>query len=269
MSRHRRRRRDADGPERSPRRPAAFYADKSSRVVYVAAEGRETEKDYVELLNQTWGKRPGAGSFQIKFYGPGKSGLQPHEVVELVRARASAPDDEKWALFDRDGKDNRETSIPRAMREAAEHGVQVALSHPSFELWLLLHFQHFTSQEGGSDDAVKDRLRKHPDAKGFEKYDAASGDRGKGLGGQRGASLIGREKTAVRNARRLVDRCPHGGCSQHAADTSPLGASPEAHANWTRRTGHAPTCDALLRDPSTDVWRLLVSLGVVGDEPQG
>lgn len=236
-------------------------------MVYVAAEGGRTEGDYVRLLNEVYGRRP-AAPFSLHFCDPGKNGARPEEVVELVLASATGPDDERWALFDRDASDERDHSIRAAHRKAAEHGVQVALSHPSFELWLLLHFQQFTGREGGGDTTVKDRLRRHPDAKGFERYDTASGGRGKGLDDQRRASLTDQDRTAtaVRHARRLVDGCPHGSCSHTSADTSPTSASPEPYATWAKRTGHAVNCDPLLRDPSSDVWRLLVSLGVVEEE---
>lgn len=228
-------------------------------MVYVAAEGERTERDYITLLNESHGERKG---FFLRFCGA-RNGLRPTEVVDLVLASASAPDDEKWALFDRDARDSRDQDIPRAMREAAENGVQVALSHPSFELWLLLHFQQFTSQESGLADAIVRRLREHRDAKGFEEYDKASGDRGKGLDEQRGRSLLEREETAVRNARKLVALCPHGACSARQLDHSPIpGPRTESYQEWSRRTGHVENCDPLKRDPSTDVWRLLVQLGI-------
>lgn len=195
------------------RRKVSSYGDRSGRVVYIAAEGARTERDYVSLLNREYGERPGKGPFRLHFCRPPHSnGLRPSEVVHEV-LRHGTPGDEMWALFDRDAADSRDTDIRTAMRAATRHGVQVALSHPSFELWLLLHFQQFTSQENGRDAAVIDRLRRQREAKGFEDYDKASGERGKGLTGQRAVSLLGREPTAVRNARKLIDRCPHGSCT--------------------------------------------------------
>jgi len=262
----RRRRRDPDAA-RPLRRPVQSYGDESRRVVYVAAEGEKTERDYVALLNKTYGERE---KFVLKFSST-RNESRPTKIVELAIRSASAPDDEKWALFDRDAQDNRDADIPRAMRRAAEAGVQVALSHPSFELWLLLHFQQFTSQEGGQNDTVMRMLRGHRDAKGFEDYGRGSGDSGKRLDGQRGESLVEkgkeRERTAVRYARKLVRACPHGGCSGRGLQHTPIpGPGTESYAEWTRRSGHAENCDPLKRDPSTDVWRLLVQLGIVEDE---
>jgi hypothetical protein len=241
-------------------------------VVYVACEGAKTEPAYLGLLNESHGeKRPEGQKFHLHYCDPGHSdGLRPEEVVDQVLSVAG-PGDEKWALFDRDTEDNRDGEIPRAMRKAHQGGVQVALSHPSFELWLLLHFKNWTSQEGGRSGKVVDELRRHKDAKGFQNYDKASGDRGKGLGGQRGQSLLGREKTAIRNARGLIKQCPHGACSAKAADRAAKAASAVPgkaldYEEWAALTGHAPDCDALHRDPSTDVWRLLVSLGIGTEE---
>ncbi|MGW0751414.1 RloB family protein [Streptomyces sp. NPDC002587] len=243
------------------RRDLGSYSDESSRIIYVAAEGERTEDDYIKLLNDTYRDGPGE-KFFLRF-SPVRKGLRPDQVVDHVISQASSPQDEKWALFDRDTEDNRDDAIREAMRTAAQAGVQVALSHPSIELWLLLHFQQFTSQEEGRSGVIKDRLRKHPKAEGFAEYDTKSGGRGKGLAGQRGQSLIGKEKTAVDNARKLVDMCPHGTCSAKNLSLDKIpGPRTETYEQWNRRSGHADGCDPLKRDPSTDLWRLLASLGI-------
>jgi hypothetical protein len=228
------------------------------RVVYFAAEGARTEYDYMRFLRKVYGSRPGR-EFRMEACHPGHlNGLRPTEVVDLV-VRTAPPGEEKWALFDRDAGDSRDRNIRDAMRAAARHGVQVAFSHPSFELWLMLHFQHCTGAEGGLNKVLIDRLRRHKDAAAFKDYDAGSG---KGLTEQQQEALREREPTAVRNARKPVDGCEYGSCSAAGADTGPVKAADEPTGVWTRRTGHAAECDPLLRDPSSDVWRLLVSLGI-------
>lgn len=249
------------------RRPVSSYQDPTRRLVYVAAEGAKTEGDYIALLNHAYGAEK---KFHLHFCRHSHpNGLRPVEVVERVIAEADRPDDEKWALFDRDSGDKTPEDIREAMSLAAEHGVHVALSHPSFELWLLLHFKQHTSAENGRSATVLDRLRAHPDANGFADYAKQSGDRGKGLGPRREGALLGREKTAITNARALVGLCPHppGGCSaKHLTEIEPIpgprSETKETYEEWNRRTGHAATCDPVQRDPSADVWRLLVSLGI-------
>ncbi|WP_101254867.1 RloB family protein [Streptomyces barkulensis] len=266
--RRRRRERTPGGP---PRRPVASYGDRSHRVLYIACEGARTEPAYLDLLNEAYGRqRSGERAFHLHYCDPGHAdGLRPEEAVDQVLSVAG-PGDEKWVLFDRDTEDNRDGEIPRALRKAHRGGVQVALSHPSFELWLLLHFKNWTSRENGRSATVVNELRRHRDADGFADYDKGSGDRGKGLGGKRGASLLGREANAVRNARGLVTQCSHGACSAKAADGAAKTASTELdqtpdYAEWAALTGHAPDCDPLGRDPSTDVWRLLTALGIGTD----
>jgi hypothetical protein len=74
----------------------------------------------------------------------------------------------------------------------------------------------------------------------------------------------------VRNARKLVGACPHGACSGRGLDHSEIpGPRTETHEQWTRRSGHAENCDPFKRDPSSDVLRLLVQLGIVEDETSG
>jgi hypothetical protein len=249
------------------RRPVSSYQDPTRRLVYVAAEGAKTEGDYIAFLNRAYGTDK---KFHLHFCRHSDpNGLRPVEVVRRVIAAAPRPDDEKWALFDRDSGDKTPKDIRESMHLAAENGVHVALSHPSFELWLLLHFKQHTSRESGLNATVLDRLRAHPDADGFRDYDSQSGDRGKGLGERRERALSGREKIAVDNARILVGFCPHppGGCSakyltEIAPIPGPRSETEETYEEWNRRTGHAATCDPVQRDPSADVWRLLVSLGI-------
>lgn len=61
--------------------------------------------------------------------------------------------------------------------------------------------------------------------------------------------------------------CSHGSCSARNLAHAPIpGPRTESYEEWNRRSGHAENCDPLKRDPSTDVWRLLVHLGIVEDE---
>jgi hypothetical protein len=139
-----------------------------------------------------------------------------------------------WALFDRD----QHPCVPQAFAAARRTAVHVAFSHPSFDLWLLLHFQNLSSAEGGSSRVVNTRLRAaHPAYAAF----AVNGE--KSVTGARAQALLGREDQAAGHARRLVDDCPSEVCSAAA--------------------GHAGECQPLTRDPSTDVWWLLEALRIV------
>jgi hypothetical protein len=227
-----RRRSDPDAERRVHRGAAPTW--RGNRVFYVAVEGESTEPDYLAFLNHEFGSQC---QFLIHpLYK--RNGMSPRRVVERAleqRDEVAAGGDrvQLWALFDRD----QHRDIPQAMRCAREGDVRVAFSHPSFDLWLLLHFTDTSGQQGGSSRIVHQKLR---ECAGFEAFDSHND---KSVTGRRAQALKGRHQDAARRAKKLIDDCPAGGCSASK--------------------GHASHCDPLRRDPSTDVWRLLVELGVV------
>ncbi|MFI1729967.1 RloB family protein [Streptomyces acidicola] len=234
---------------------------KRQRVVYVAVEGESTERDYLTYLNQRFGDGERTGEPFIIHTVWKKNGYKPEEAVDAVKDKAA--EDEAWALFDRD----EHTKIPQALAEAARSVVEVCFSHPSFDLWLLLHFQMFGSAQSGSSNVVHDKLRKaDPVFRNFDKRNDKS------LKGPRAKALEDKADQAIIHAKQLLAQCEHGACKWQQAKTvrpkwrdgngvaAPPVPKPPEH--WSARSGHAPTCQTLGRDPSTDVWRLLVSLGI-------
>ncbi|MEV4577977.1 RloB domain-containing protein [Nonomuraea jabiensis] len=152
----------------------------------------------------------------------------------------------------------------RRSRRPQRLGSSWRFSHPSFDLWLLLHFQPFGGTQGGSSKLVIEKLRQAKGADAFKNYDKKND---KSIKGPRRDALKGREGNAVTHARSLVVSCPHGACKPAHAKTEPIGRDAEAQSpqEWAARSGHALTCPVLHRDPSTDVWRLLVALGIHTD----
>ncbi|KUF14970.1 RloB family protein [Streptomyces silvensis] len=243
--------------------PAAPPVPVRERVVYVGCEGESTEPDYLRYLNGRFGNgENGNPPFRIIPVDE-KDGLTPERVVARVSAKAGG--DEAWALFDRD----RHTRIHQAVADAAASGVELCFSHPSFDLWLLLHFQSFGGEQSGSSENLKRKLRKADTA--FERFDRRDD---KSVMGARAAALQGRVGTAIGHARGLLAQCEHGagkaGQATIVTPRRPEGAvvapSPKSPERWAARSGHAPSCPVLNRDPSTDVWRLLVSLGITQDD---
>ncbi|WP_432834154.1 RloB family protein [Dactylosporangium sp. CA-092794] len=228
-----RRRSNPNAERRLHRGPAPAW--RGNRVFYVAVEGEATEPDYLAMLNREFGS-----DHQFLIHPLYKrNGMTPTRVVAKAleqRDEVASGDGrvQLWALFDRD----QHHEIPQAMRAARAGGVRVAFSHPSFDLWLLLHFTDVSGQQDGSSRIVHQKLRQ---CTGFETFDLHND---KSVSGPRAQALHGRYLDAVRRAKRLVDDCPSGACS--ASD------------------GHVQSCDALRRDPSTDVWQLLVELGIAG-----
>jgi RloB-like protein len=257
-----RKRRRGDSDEERPLAPVQWTEPKQERVLYVGCEGESTEPDYLDYLVKRFGsgERTGQPFRIVPVYKA--NGLLPEEVVEVVRQHAAT--DETWALFDRD----EHKRIPQAVEDAAADSTEICFSHPSFDLWLLLHFQPFSGRQSGNSANVVDKLRKaHPAFKRFDKKNDKS------VQGPRRQALEGRAKDAVAHAKSLVSQCEHGACkaNQHKAvpvdRTSPDNPDrlPQPPRKWAARSGHALDCKVLDRDPSTDVWRLLASLGIEDD----
>ncbi|WP_329063102.1 RloB family protein [Streptomyces sp. NBC_01429] len=234
-------------------------ASRAVRVAYVGCEGESTEVDHLNHLNDRYGD--GSGYEGQRFHIQPvykKNGYTLAEAVAAVRDEAA--EDEAWALFDRDDHHD----IPKTLREAAEGSTEVCFSHPSFELWLLLHFQEFGGRQSGKNKDVIKKLRQaHP---AFKKFD---GRNDKSIKDVRRTALDGSGtlKEAVSRAKRLVGQCEHGSCKAVNAKTYPYSRDnqPKSTTSWAARSGHAHDCETLRRDPSTDVWRLVVSLGIVED----
>lgn len=130
-----------------------------NRVYYVVAEGEGTEYDYLRHFNRIYGP-----DYRFLIRMPNqRHGLSASRVVDEACSAADEPDTdgvEFWALFDHDCRPDIDQVCARARR----CGVKTALSHPSFELWLLLHFQYFSpAAQNGSNDVIMENLRAaHP-----------------------------------------------------------------------------------------------------------
>lgn len=78
-------------------------------------------------------------------------GSSPRTVVEYARnvkkerarkARQGGPPvyDQVWCVFDRD----QHANIDQAVNIAEDNGIEIAISTPCFEVWLILHFEYTT-----------------------------------------------------------------------------------------------------------------------------
>lgn len=61
--------------------------------------------------------------------------------------------DQWWAVFDTEG---HPASVASAIRKADDNGVYVALSDPSFEFWLRLHFGYTTRQYQSVQELIRE-----------------------------------------------------------------------------------------------------------------
>ena len=86
----------------------------------------------------------------------GQGGAVPRTLVSMViEARSRAIDeegeiDEFWCVFDVEWPRNH-PGLKEAMEQARQNNVEVAVSNPCFELWLILHFQDHTAWLDNND----------------------------------------------------------------------------------------------------------------------
>ena len=168
------RRRGGEDPRRSKNRPPTRDTGRK-RVVYVFAEGEVTEAQYIDLIMDLGtpldpGKpvthRIMSSTFASKDRKPIRlvnAAIPTVREVTRTATKSGLTEDhwawpQVWCLFDRD----QHEQIPDAFQKARAHGINIAYSHPCFELWRLLHYQNYTSTFGGVCDDANDRLRTQP-----------------------------------------------------------------------------------------------------------
>ncbi len=78
--------------------------------------------------------------------------------------------DEFWCLFDVEWPRNH-PGLQDAVEQARQSGVELAISNPCFELWLVLHFQDHSAW---LDNDPARRLRRSLDGSGDKGIDAAT-----------------------------------------------------------------------------------------------
>ena len=126
----------------SPRRFSIISRPPRTRVLAVG-EGKETEPNYLEAMRDEDEVRE-RYSLNVEA-GPG---LNPKAIVEhaiSVRARKKSSFDEVWCILDVEGRD-KAASLLAARKLAAAAGIRLVTSNPSFEVWLLSHFEYTTRE---------------------------------------------------------------------------------------------------------------------------
>lgn len=127
------------------------------RAILVVSEGEKTEPDYFNGLARLIRKaNVTVHSLSLKVVGVGDD---PRRVVEeAIRRKGSSSDDpfdSVWAVVDVD----QHATLNEAIAMASRAGVQVAVSNPCFEVWLLMHFENVRAHQSSKD--LAGRLSKY------------------------------------------------------------------------------------------------------------
>lgn len=151
-----------------PGRPAKSY-------ICIRTEGEITEPAYLKAFL----KKENIPRSTVQ-YRPSK-GSNPKSIVnDLIKAKRRNADevkkgkpkfDEYWAVFDTEGG---RPGLADAIKDAESNGIRCIISAPSFEYWILLHYEK-TSRPFTCCDEIEKILKKHVPG-GFSKsgYNADS-----------------------------------------------------------------------------------------------
>lgn len=141
---------------RPPRRRASRQA---RRRLLVVCEGERTEPEYIRGFKRQ--VRNNLVTVEVS-----KERGDPRKVVEIAKTRMldakrearKSHDtwlelDEVWCVFDRDEHERYDAAVNMAQ----DNDLELAVSNPSFELWLVLHFRESPGPQHG--DTLRRMLR--------------------------------------------------------------------------------------------------------------
>ncbi len=162
---------DREAGGRSLKRKVATRRPRKTLLVF--CEGERTEPEYLNSLKRQPAVRDVAAvDFRVE---TGHGGSVPGTLVSMAAvARSRAIDeeaeiDEFWCVFDVEWPRNH-PGLSEAIERARQNDIQLAISNPCFELWLILHFQN---QGAWLDNAAARRMRRTLDGSSDKGLDAA------------------------------------------------------------------------------------------------
>ena len=128
-----------------------------SQRFLVLVEGEVTEREYFHALRKKL--LLSAKVLQIEGPPPNTPKEMIKKAIQRRGAEKDAPYDQVWCVFDAEAKLTQKCreGLREAIELAGNHGIQVALSNPCFELWLVLHFESATAWV--ASDGIRKRAK--------------------------------------------------------------------------------------------------------------
>jgi hypothetical protein len=110
---------------------------RDAKLFVIASEGSVTEPQYFYAIAKYY-RNPRIRVLPIL---PNENRTSPKHILENIKNYSKQnhlrADDERWLIIDRDNWTEKELSY--VTTESRQLGVQIAVSNPCFEFWLLLH----------------------------------------------------------------------------------------------------------------------------------
>ncbi|WP_327297515.1 RloB family protein [Streptomyces sp. NBC_01197] len=140
------------------------------REVYIFTEGKVTEPGYLDIVRESG--LPKDPALQVDMHIMNrklKSDRKPLDLVDMAvalkrekdreakRAKVTLKSDLRpqfWCVFDHDNYPH----LAAAMKQAKDDGIEVAFSHPCFEVWRLAHYQVVNGRFSGVCGGAAGRL---------------------------------------------------------------------------------------------------------------
>jgi hypothetical protein len=170
-------------PPRDLKRRTATRPER--RTIVVFCEGEASEPDYIRTLKRLPNVRRNT-SVTIEI--DPEHGVPMTLVQAAIERRHDGEVDECWCLFDVEWP-RHHPNLRRAVDLAAQHGIEVAISNPCFELWLILHYE---DQTAFMDTKAAERRSRQLDGRAGKQID--------------GTSYMERRKEAAGRAAALAER---------------------------------------------------------------
>ena len=116
------------------------------KVILVLTEGTVTERQYLKYMQKV---APGSCRARLKL---GSAESDPMKLVNKAvrklaydkRRKDGGTFDEIWCVFDYDAHFEEPSDLLTLLSDASSRDINVAVSNPCFELWLVLHYQAVT-----------------------------------------------------------------------------------------------------------------------------
>lgn len=130
---------------------------RDASLVVIASEDRYAVRQYFDFFEST------RIQFRVLETQDGKSAPEHvlKRVDEYIKEFEIGEGDAFWIVCDCDHwiEPNHIPNLTRVLQECRQKNIQVALSNPCFDLWLLLHFADFPSEDALTCDQVASQLR--------------------------------------------------------------------------------------------------------------
>lgn len=143
-------------------------------VLRIYCEGAKTEPNYIQgYLNKY---HPANRTLKVVKVESTKKNTPVQLVEEAEKKKKSAestPNDEYWAVYDRERIAKYSNELHRkTLDKANAKGINVALSNVCFEVWILLHFIDVRASYSDCDDLIKrSPLKSELKKVGIDDYD--------------------------------------------------------------------------------------------------